>query len=49
MKKWTKRAEADKLRYQEEMKDYVPMDEPDGKRKKAKKGTWTAIYLMHNE
>lgn len=37
MKKWTKKAESDKLRYQEEMKDYVPMEEPGGKRKKAKK------------
>eukprot|EP00934_Nitzschia_sp_Nitz4_P007949 Nitzschia sp. Nitz4//scaffold2_size372955//188557//189679//NITZ4_000428-RA/size372955-snap-gene-0.32-mRNA-1//1//CDS//3329546793//7939//frame0 len=37
LKKWTKKAEADKLRYQEEMKDYVPMEEPGGKRKKAKK------------
>lgn len=25
------------MRYQEEMKDYVPMEEPGGKRKKAKK------------
>eukprot|EP00429_Kryptoperidinium_foliaceum_P017451 CAMPEP_0176035620 /NCGR_PEP_ID=MMETSP0120_2-20121206/17627_1 /TAXON_ID=160619 /ORGANISM="Kryptoperidinium foliaceum, Strain CCMP 1326" /LENGTH=169 /DNA_ID=CAMNT_0017368987 /DNA_START=683 /DNA_END=1192 /DNA_ORIENTATION=+ len=37
MKKWTKQAEADKLRYQEEMADYVPMEKPGGKRKKAKK------------
>jgi high mobility group protein B2 len=37
MKKWTKKAEGDKLRYQEEMKDYVPIEEPGGKRKKAKK------------
>jgi len=37
LKKWTKKAEADKLRYQEEMKDYVPMEEPGGKRKKPKK------------
>jgi high mobility group protein B2 len=37
MKKWTKKAEGDKMRYQEEMKDYVPMEEPGGKRKKAKK------------
>lgn len=37
MKKWTKKAEADKLRYQEEMNDYVPVEEPGGKRKKAKK------------
>lgn len=37
MKKWVKQAEADKMRYQEEMKDYVPMEEPGGKRKKAKK------------
>ncbi len=37
LKKWIKKAEGDKSRYQEEMKDYVPMDEPGGKRKKAKK------------
>jgi HMG (high mobility group) box len=37
MKKWVKQAESDKVRYQEEMKDYVPMEEPGGKRKKAKK------------
>lgn len=40
MKKWTKKAELDKLRYQEEMKHYVPMEDPTGgpgKRKKAKK------------
>eukprot|EP00538_Stauroneis_constricta_P007239 CAMPEP_0119570674 /NCGR_PEP_ID=MMETSP1352-20130426/43731_1 /TAXON_ID=265584 /ORGANISM="Stauroneis constricta, Strain CCMP1120" /LENGTH=204 /DNA_ID=CAMNT_0007620345 /DNA_START=721 /DNA_END=1335 /DNA_ORIENTATION=- len=38
MKKWTKKAEADKIRYQEEMKHYVPTEEPGGgKRKKAKK------------
>ena len=38
MKKWTKAAEADKLRYQEEMKHYVPQEDPTGGgRKKAKK------------
>ena len=37
LKKWTKKAEADKIRYQEEMSEYVPMEEPGGKRKKAKK------------
>lgn len=38
MKKWVKKAEQDKIRYQEEMKHYVPMDDPNGgKRKKAKK------------
>jgi len=38
MKKYVKKAELDKLRYQEEMKHYVPMDDPTGgKRKKAKK------------
>jgi hypothetical protein len=43
-KKWEKKAEQDKIRYNEEMKHYVPMDDPDsvggggkGKRKKAKK------------
>uniref|UniRef100_A0A7S1UZB0 HMG box domain-containing protein n=1 Tax=Grammatophora oceanica TaxID=210454 RepID=A0A7S1UZB0_9STRA len=37
MKKWEKKAEQDKLRYQEEMKHYVPPDDEDdggGKRKK---------------
>jgi hypothetical protein len=37
MKKWTKKAEHEKLRYQEEMKDYVPVEEDGGKKKKAKK------------
>lgn len=38
MKQWNKKAEADKARYQEEMQDYVPMEDPDGgKKKKAKK------------
>jgi hypothetical protein len=37
MKKWQKKAEQDKMRYQEEMKHYIPMEEPGGKRKKAKK------------
>jgi len=38
MKKWVKKAEQDKCRYQEEMKHYVPMEDPTGgKRKKAKK------------
>jgi hypothetical protein len=38
MKKYVKKAEQDKIRYQEEMKHYVPMDDPTGgKRKKAKK------------
>lgn len=37
MKKWQKKAEQDKIRYQEEMKHYVPIEEPGGRRKKAKK------------
>lgn len=37
MKKWQKKAEQDKIRYQEEMKHYIPMEEPGGRRKKAKK------------
>jgi hypothetical protein len=37
MKKWIKKAEQDKIRYQEEMKHYVPIEEPGGRRKKAKK------------
>lgn len=39
MRKWEKKAEQDKLRYQEEMKHYVPAEDPTGgkKSKKAKK------------
>ena len=37
LKKWTKKAEQDKIRYQEEMKHYVPMEEEGGRKKKAKK------------
>mmetsp|Transcript_21233 Transcript_21233/g.46335 ORF Transcript_21233/g.46335 Transcript_21233/m.46335 type:complete len:204 (-) Transcript_21233:310-921(-) len=38
MKKFVKKAAQDKVRYQEEMKNYIPMDDPTGgKRKKAKK------------
>jgi len=37
MKKWLKKAEADKIRYQNEMKGYVPTPEPGGRKKKAKK------------
>eukprot|EP00527_Entomoneis_sp_CCMP2396_P003224 CAMPEP_0198142670 /NCGR_PEP_ID=MMETSP1443-20131203/5402_1 /TAXON_ID=186043 /ORGANISM="Entomoneis sp., Strain CCMP2396" /LENGTH=196 /DNA_ID=CAMNT_0043805739 /DNA_START=46 /DNA_END=636 /DNA_ORIENTATION=+ len=37
-KKWDKKNEIDKARYQEEMKDYVPMEDPTGGgRKKQKK------------
>jgi HMG (high mobility group) box len=38
-RKWAKKAEGDKGRYQDEMKDYVPTEDPDGgkKGKKAKK------------
>jgi hypothetical protein len=40
-KKWEKKAEGDKARYQEEMKHYIPAEDPTGggggKRKKAKK------------
>jgi len=37
-RKWEKKAEQDKLRYQEEMKHYIPMEDPTGGgRKKAKK------------
>ncbi|GAX28452.1 high mobility group protein B3 [Fistulifera solaris] len=39
MRKWEKKAEQDKFRYQEEMKDYVPLEDPTGGggKKKAKK------------
>ena len=33
MKKWTKKAEQDKIRYQEEMKHYVPTEEEGGRKK----------------
>ena len=38
-RKWVKKAEGDKVRYQDEMKDYIPTADPDGgkKGKKAKK------------
>ena len=36
--KWNKKAEQDKIRYQHEMKSYVPMEDPTGgKRKKQKR------------
>ena len=37
MKKWNALAEKDKVRYEKEMSTYVPMEEPGGKKKKAKK------------
>jgi hypothetical protein len=39
MRKWEKKAEQDKMRYQEEMKHYVPAEDPTGgkKGKKQKK------------
>lgn len=39
VKKWAKKAEGDKMRYQDEMKDYIPTADPDGEKKgkKAKK------------
>lgn len=37
MKKWEKKAEQDKIRYQEEMKHYVPMEDPTGGKKKKQK------------
>ena len=41
-RKWEKKADADKVRYQDEMKHYIPVDDPTGggggkKGKKAKK------------
>jgi len=39
-RKWGKKAEEDKMRYQEEMKHYVPAEDPTGgtgKKKKSKK------------
>jgi hypothetical protein len=47
MKKWEKKAEQDKLRYQEEMKHYVPMDDPDGggRKKKSKKVRFARFLL----
>lgn len=37
VKKWAKKAEGDKMRYQDEMKDYIPTADPDGGGKKGKK------------
>jgi hypothetical protein len=37
MAKWNKKAEQDKLRYQHEMKSYVPMEDPTGGKKKKQK------------
>ena len=37
MKKWNALAEKEKVRYEKEMSTYVPMEEPGGKKKKAKK------------
>jgi hypothetical protein len=41
VRKWAKKAEQDKIRYQEEMKHYVPTEDPSGggggKKKKTKK------------
>jgi hypothetical protein len=39
MRKWEKKAEQDKMRYQEEMKHYIPAEDPTGgkKGKKQKK------------
>ena len=36
-RKWSKKAEGDKARYQDEMKGYVPAHDPDGGGKKGKK------------
>ena len=33
MRKWEKKAEQDKMRYQEEMKHYVPTEDPNAGRK----------------
>jgi HMG (high mobility group) box len=30
VRKWAKKAEGDRSRYQEEMKDYVPVNHPEG-------------------
>mmetsp|Transcript_2998 Transcript_2998/g.4378 ORF Transcript_2998/g.4378 Transcript_2998/m.4378 type:complete len:121 (+) Transcript_2998:160-522(+) len=53
-KKWEKSAEKDKMRYLEQMKDYVPPPEPAGGRKKKKKDpnapkrNMTAFFLFSN-
>lgn len=36
-RKWAKKADGDKSRYQDEMKEYVPAHDPDGGGKKSKK------------
>mmetsp|Transcript_11818 Transcript_11818/g.14314 ORF Transcript_11818/g.14314 Transcript_11818/m.14314 type:complete len:203 (-) Transcript_11818:246-854(-) len=53
-KKWDKAAEKDKMRYLEQMKDYVPPPEPAGGRKKKKKDpnapkrNMSAFFLYSN-
>jgi hypothetical protein len=50
MRKWEKKAEQDKFRYQEEMKDYVPLEDPTGGggKKKAKKVSHKLlVYVQH--
>lgn len=50
LRKWEKKAEQDKIRYSEEMKHYVPMDDPDGggRKKKAKKVTYAGSLCFHS-
>jgi hypothetical protein len=50
MRKWEKKAEQDKMRYQEEMKHYIPAEDPTGgkkgkKQKKVRKKS--VIYHLH--
>lgn len=50
VKKWQSKAEKDKIRYQDEMKHYVPIEDPNAgkKKKKAKKvGPMNASRQKH--
>jgi hypothetical protein len=50
MRKWEKKAEQDKMRYQEEMKHYVPAEDPTGgkKGKKQKKVRKEGIFYHYS-
>ena len=48
-KKWEKKAEQDKMRYQEEMKHYIPAEDPTGGKSKKKKKVRATLRLMRVE
>jgi hypothetical protein len=54
MRKWEKKAEQDKMRYQEEMKHYIPAEDPTGgkkgkKQKKVRKESviYHLLFIRH--